>query len=83
MELSPDRAAAECTSFPQVLDMVTHSPCIGILPKLAKAQAETKGCRWTDVKEFQGEEISVGVACDKNRAKVNLEINSVLKWLLG
>ncbi|MBT8036110.1 MAG: LysR family transcriptional regulator [Verrucomicrobiae bacterium] len=79
---SGPQVAAECTSFPQVLDMVINSPCIGILPKLAKSQAEKKGCRWIDLKELQSEELSIGVAWDKSRAKANQAVGMVLKWLL-
>jgi DNA-binding transcriptional LysR family regulator len=77
------QVVAECTSFPQVLDMVINSSCIGILPKLAKGQAEAKGCRWIDLKELQSEELSIGVAWDKTRAKANPAVGVVLKWLLG
>jgi hypothetical protein len=63
--------------------MVINSPCIGILPKLAKGQAEAKGCRWIDLKELQSEKLSIGVAWDKTRAKTNPAVDVVLKWLLG
>lgn len=53
---------AECTSFPQVLDMVNRSACISIFPQLAKSQAKAKGCRWMGLKELQSEELSIGMA---------------------
>lgn len=76
------QVSAECTSFPQVLDLVSSSKCIGILPRIAKAQAESKGCRWVDIKELQGNKLTIGVTWDKTRAKANPAIDTILKWLL-
>ena len=80
---SGPQVVAECTSFPQVLDMVINSPCLGILPRLAKAQVEAKGGRWIEIEDLKSEELSIGIAWDKSRAKDNPAINTVIKCLLA
>jgi len=74
---------AECTSFPQVLDLVLNSACVGILPRHAKKQVEAKGCQWLELNEFQSDPISLGVVWDESRVKNQPAMEIVLRWLIS
>ena len=71
---------AECTSFPQVLDLVKSGACAGILPRLAKQQAESKGCKWMNIGELKDDKTTIGVAWDETRVRNFPAMQMVLKW---
>ena len=77
---SSPHVIAECTSYPQVLELVMNGSCIGILPQIARKHAENKGCKWMGLEEFKGEKTTIGVSWNKDRAKNSPEITEVLKW---
>ena len=77
---SSPRVIAECTSYPQVLELVMNGSCIGILPRLARKHAEDKGCKWMGLKEFKDQKTTIGVAWNKDRAKNSAGIATVLRW---
>ena len=71
---------AECTSYPQVLDLVQSGACAGILPRLAKQQAESRGCKWMNIQELKGDKTTIGVAWDETRVRNFPAMQTVLKW---
>lgn len=78
-EASP-QIVAECTSYPQVLDLVQSGACAGILPRLAKKQAESKGCKWMNIEELKDDMTTIGVAWDESRVRNFPAMQTVLKW---
>jgi DNA-binding transcriptional LysR family regulator len=71
---------AECTSYPQVLELVMNGSCVGILPRIAGKHAENKGCKWMGLTEFEDDKATIGVAWDESRMRNFPVMQTVLKW---